>query len=46
VIKFIVAATYSSFTSSIVDDEGTEQGDGFITGPKGDKLILQFHIIK
>lgn len=40
VLKYIVAATYVNFETSIVDDEGIEQADGFFTGPKSDKLIL------
>lgn len=40
VMKYIVAATYANFETRIVDDEGIEQADGFIAGPKSDKLVL------
>jgi unspecific monooxygenase len=41
-MKFILAALYTNFVSTIVDDEGIEQMDGFVAGPEGDKLILAF----
>jgi hypothetical protein len=43
VMKAIVAAMYSKFSSSIVDYEGIEQDDGVVVSPKGNKLILKFH---
>jgi hypothetical protein len=42
VIKLVVAAVYTNFTTSIVDDEGIEQEDNYIALPKGRKLVLQF----
>lgn len=42
VIKTLVAAIYSSFETFIVDDEGIEQSDTYISGPIGQKLILRF----
>ncbi|PVH92504.1 cytochrome P450 family protein [Periconia macrospinosa] len=42
VMKFTLAALYTNFFSTIVDDEGIEQMDGYIAGPKGDKLVLAF----
>jgi hypothetical protein len=42
VIKLVVAAIYTNFTTSIVDDEGIEQEDNYIAPPKGRKLVLQF----
>lgn len=41
-MKLLVAAIYTNYTTSIVDDTGIEQNDGFIGGPKGNKLILKF----
>jgi hypothetical protein len=40
VMKYILAATYANFETRIVDDGGIEQADGFIAGPKSDKLVL------
>ena len=41
-MKFVVAAIYTNYTTKIIDDEDMEQLDGYVGGPKGDKLILQF----
>lgn len=43
VMKFIVAAMYANFETRIVDDEGIEQANGFIAGPKSDRLVLSIH---
>jgi hypothetical protein len=40
-MKLIIASIYTNYTTRIVNDEGIEQADGFSTGPKGNKLILQ-----
>lgn len=45
VIKLVVAAIYTNFTTSIIDDEGIEQEDNYIAPPKGRKLILQFTFV-
>lgn len=37
----MVAAIYTNYTTTIVDDEGIEQSDSFISGPVGNKLILR-----
>ena len=37
-----MAAVYTNFTTSIVDDEGIEQDHAFISLPKGRKLMLKF----
>ena len=42
-MKFILAAVYTNFSTTIVDDDGIEQMDGFIAGPESDKLVLAFH---
>lgn len=41
-IKLVMAAAYTNFTTSIIDDEGIEQDHEFISLPKGRKLIVQF----
>lgn len=42
VLKILIAAVYTNFTTTIIDDEGIEQRDFHLAGPVGDKLILQF----
>lgn len=42
-MKLVIAAIYSNFTTSIVDAEGIEQDEGFTAGPKGNRLMLEFH---
>lgn len=37
-----MAAVYSNYTTSIVDDEGIEQDYAFIARPRGRKLMLRF----
>lgn len=41
-MKFIVAAIYTNYTTSIVDDEGIEQEDGYTARPISQKLMLKF----
>ena len=41
-MKQIVAAIYTNFRSSIVDDQGMEQTDGYTARPTSDRLILRF----
>ncbi|KGO75008.1 Cytochrome P450 [Penicillium italicum] len=41
-IKLVMAAVYSNYTTSIVDDEGIEQDHAFISLPRGRKLMLRF----
>ncbi|KAJ5826557.1 hypothetical protein N7447_003320 [Penicillium robsamsonii] len=41
-IKLVMAAVYSNYTTSIVDDEGIEQDYAFIALPRGRKLMLRF----
>lgn len=41
-MKSAIAAIYTNFTTTIVDAEGIEQGEGFTAGPIGNKLVLQF----
>ncbi|KAL3470579.1 cytochrome P450 [Aspergillus californicus] len=41
-MKLAVAAIYTNFRTSIVDDEGIEAIDAYTVKPKGEKLILKF----
>lgn len=41
-MKLVVAAVYTNYTTEIVDAEGIEQADEFISGPVGEKLVLRF----
>ncbi|KAI4140953.1 MAG: hypothetical protein LQ341_003649 [Variospora aurantia] len=41
-LKYVTAAIYSNFTTAIIDDTGIEQVDGYMSGPKGGQLQLQF----
>ena len=38
----MAATLYTNYTTKIIDDEDIEQLDGYVRGPKGEKLILQF----
>ncbi|KAE9372550.1 putative cytochrome P450 monooxygenase [Stipitochalara longipes BDJ] len=40
-LKTIVAAIYTNYETTIVDDEGIEQEDAFLAGPVGRKLVLK-----
>ena len=40
-MKFLLAAIYTNYTTSIVDDEGLEQEDAYTAGPVGNKLVLR-----
>ncbi|EHA27211.1 hypothetical protein ASPNIDRAFT_171519 [Aspergillus niger ATCC 1015] len=44
-LKYVVAAIYANFRTHIVNDEGIEQEDGFISGPKGNQLTVRFESI-
>ncbi|CAI7602830.1 unnamed protein product [Penicillium pancosmium] len=41
--KLVVAAIYSNFRTTIVDDDGIEAIDAYTVGPRAEKLILKFH---
>lgn len=41
-MKLIIAAIYTNYVTEIVDDEGIEQADTYISRPISDKLILRF----
>lgn len=40
-MKYIVAALYSNYTTTIVDDSGIEQSDAYTAPPKSDKLLIK-----
>jgi hypothetical protein len=40
-MKYIVAALYSGYSTSIVDDTDIEQSDSYTAPPKSDKLIIR-----
>jgi len=41
-MKLLVAATYSNYTTSVVNDEGIEALDTYTTKPQSNQLILRF----
>ena len=41
-MKLVVAAVYSNYMTEIVDGEGMEQADTFVSGPVGGKCVLRF----
>ena len=43
VMKLMVAAIYTNYTTSIIDDEGMEQADAFLGHPVGEKLLLKLN---
>lgn len=45
-LKLVLAAIYTSFETAIIDDEGIEQSDSYISGPVGNKLVLRFQAVK
>lgn len=44
-LKTIVAAIYTNYETTIVDDKGIEQEDAFLAGPVGRKLVLKFSAV-
>lgn len=40
-IKYVVAAMYSNYTTTIVDDTDIEQIDAYTAPPVSDKLIIR-----
>jgi hypothetical protein len=40
-MKYIVAAIYTGFKTTIVDDEGVEQTDLYTAPPKSGKLVIK-----
>jgi hypothetical protein len=44
-LKAITATTYTHFETAIVDDDGIEQEDTVLAGPKGEKLVLSYRAV-
>lgn len=40
-MKYIIAALYSNFSTSVVDDTGIEQSDAYTAPPKSDTLLIR-----
>lgn len=40
-MKYIIAALYSNYSTTVIDDTGIEQSDSYTAPPKGDKLLLR-----
>lgn len=40
-MKYIVAALYSNYTTSVVDDTDIEQSDAYTAPPKSGKLVIR-----
>jgi hypothetical protein len=45
VMKYIIAAIYTNFTTTLVDDEGIEQRDLYTAPPTGGKLIVKLEAV-
>ncbi len=41
----MLAVIYANFTTTIADDNGIEQTDGYSARPKADQLYIRFHQI-
>jgi hypothetical protein len=40
-MKYIIAALYSNYGTTVVDDTGIEQSDAYTAPPKSDRLIVR-----
>jgi len=40
-MKYIIAALYSGYSTTIVDDTGIEQVDAYTAPPTSDKLMIK-----
>jgi len=45
-MKLLVAAIYTNFETSIIDDSGIEPMDGYMGGPQAGKFIVRFDPVK
>lgn len=45
-LKLVIAAIYTNFTTTIVDDDGIEQEDCPVAPPVGRRLILDFQRVE
>jgi len=40
-MKYIVAALYSNYTTTMVDNIGIEQSDAYTAPPKSDRIVIR-----
>jgi len=45
-MKIIVAAVYTNFVTSVVDEVGIEQVDAYTAGPRANRLVLRFEHVE
>ena len=45
-MKYIVAALYSNYSTSIVDDSGIEQIDSYTAPPRSEKLLVKLEMLE
>jgi hypothetical protein len=45
-MKQIVAAIYTNFRTTVVDDQGMEQVGGYTARPASERLVLRFDRLK
>ena len=41
-MKLAVAATFTNYTTTVIDDENIEETDAYTVKPRGEKLTLKF----
>lgn len=44
-MKFIVAALYSNYSTTIVDDTGIEQTDAYTAPPRSNRLMIRLETL-
>lgn len=45
-MKYILAALYTNYTTTVVDDTGIEQVDAYTAPPKSDELFVKLEPVK
>ncbi|KAH8663873.1 cytochrome P450 family protein [Ilyonectria robusta] len=45
-MKYMLAAIYANFKTTVVDDEGIEQEDAYTAKPLSERLVLRFHSLE
>ena len=45
ILKLLLAAVYANYSTEIIDDEGIEQREDFVSSPTGGKLFLRFRAL-
>lgn len=41
-MKLVIAAVYTNFDTTVVEDDNMEATDAYTVKPKGEKLVLRF----